>query len=115
MGAIPSFICLILVFFHWILRIIITGNIKEELPENAKDFDLYGKIILALIGIITIIIFIVVNEVEGDVIKWFWMIFIILALGFQSFIDWKYLKDSRRYIVSIIVLIIGVGLVNILL
>ncbi|MEH7393627.1 hypothetical protein V7149_13885 [Bacillus sp. JJ1503] len=54
MGENPSFICLILVFFHWILRIIITGNIKVELPEDAKDFDPYGITYLLTLLLITV-------------------------------------------------------------
>lgn len=109
------FICIILTFVHLMLRIMITGKIKEELPEDAKDFALYGRIILALIGIIIVIIFSVLDNIEGNVIKWFWIIFTTLALGFNSFIDWKYLKGSKRYIVSIVTLIFGILLINFLL
>jgi hypothetical protein len=114
MGAVVL-LCVLLVAAHWILRILITGDEELQLPEDGQDANLIGKIILALIGVISSIIIILVDGVEGEMMKWFWMIFIFIALGFQAFIEWKYLKGSKRYLVSVIVCLIGVGLANLLL
>lgn len=104
-------LCLILVFSHFILRLIIVGPEKKVLSEDGRLIDLWGKIILSALGII--IIFLNYDEIET--LKWFWLLLIIVAFGFQSFVDWKYQKDSKQYIVSLIVLVMGVGLVNFLL
>ncbi|WML48551.1 DUF4181 domain-containing protein [Neobacillus sp. PS3-34] len=85
----------------------IVGPEREELTEDGKGVDLWGKVILSALGIIT---FIFIN-IENEAMKWFWILFVIAAFGFQSFVDWKYLKESKRYIVSLIVLIFGVTLV----
>ncbi|WP_442599913.1 hypothetical protein [Neobacillus sp. D3-1R] len=53
--------------------------------EEGKTVDLWGKVILSALGIIT---FIFIN-IESEAMKWFWIIFIIAALGFQSFVDLK--------------------------
>ncbi|MGZ9583706.1 DUF4181 domain-containing protein [Paenibacillus marinisediminis] len=110
MGAIV-FILIILTFSQILLRLWIVGTEKEEIAEEGKDISLWGKVILAVISLITFIVIIAVDSAEGKAIKWFWMILIIAANGFQSFIDWKYLKGSKQYMVSLIVLLIGVTMV----
>lgn len=116
MGAIVL-LCVVLTSAHWILRILFTGDEEMELlaDEDGNDVALYGRIILSLMGIITFITIMVVDGVEGVIMKWFWIVFIAMALGFQAFIDWKYWKGSKRYIVSLCVLVIGVLLGNFLL
>ncbi|MHC0038764.1 DUF4181 domain-containing protein [Pseudoneobacillus sp. C159] len=104
-------ICIILAFSHFILRLIIVGHERKELTEDGKTVDLWGKVMLSALGIITFIFI----YIESEAMKWFWIIFVIAALGFQSFVDWKYQKESKRYIVSLIVLIIGVTLVYFLI
>lgn len=98
-------------FAHLILRVWIVGTERKELPDEGKEISTWGKIIIALICIITCIVIIVVDGPEGTAMKWFWMLLIIIASGFQSFIDWKYLKSSKQYMVSLIALLIGVFLV----
>ncbi|MEC0093150.1 DUF4181 domain-containing protein [Paenibacillus macquariensis] len=111
MGGKIGLICILLAFSHLILRIWLVETERKELPDEGKEVSIWGKIIIALIGIITCIVIIIVDGSEGKAMKWFWMLFIITAMGFQSFIDWKYLKGSKEYIASLIVLIIGVTLV----
>lgn len=115
MVATIAVISIILTFSHLILRKRIAGTEREELPAKGKKVDIWGKIILASIGIITATIFLNLDDLDGDAMKWFWMLIIIIVVGFQSFIDWKYLKGSKQYIVSLIVLILGVTLVYFLL
>ncbi|URN95661.1 MAG: DUF4181 domain-containing protein [Candidatus Pristimantibacillus lignocellulolyticus] len=104
-------ISLFLTLTHWILRKEIVDTDREELTEAGKKVNMWGKIILVTIGFITVIILFSLDELYGDVMKRFIIIFIIMALGFQTFIDWKFLKGTREYIVSLIVLILGVNLV----
>ncbi|MGZ9585849.1 DUF4181 domain-containing protein [Paenibacillus marinisediminis] len=110
-----GFISIILALSDLILRKWIAGTKKVELPDEGKKVEKWGKIILATIGIITVIIFLDLDILDADAMKWFWMVVIITAFGFQSFIDWKYLKGSKLYIVSLINLILGVILVYFLL
>ena len=113
MGGKIGIICILLAFSFLVLRIWLVGTEKKELPEEGKKVDIWGKIILGLIGVITFFVFI--NGSEVNAMKWFWMLLIVAAMSFQSFIDWKYLKGSKQYIASIIVLVIGVTLVYFLL
>ncbi|MCR8658789.1 DUF4181 domain-containing protein [Paenibacillus endoradicis] len=106
-----SLIALFLTLSHWILRKKIVGTDREELTEAGKKVNIWGKIVLTIIIFTTIIFLFSVDILAGEVMKWFWMVVIIMGLGFQTFIDWKYLKDSIEYIVSLIVLILGVMLI----
>lgn len=85
------------------------------MSEEGKDVSLWGKFILVCIGIIAYIVIVVIDGLESEAMKWFWMSFVVIALGFQSFIDWKYLKSSKQYIASLIVLVLGVTLVYLLI
>lgn len=106
-----AYISIILTLSHLILRKWIAGTERDELSEEGKKVDKWGKIILASISFITAIILL---DLESAM-KWFWIVIIIAAVGFQSFIDWKYQKGSKQYIISLIVLIQGVTLVYFLL
>lgn len=103
-----AFIAIILTLANGIISKWVVDTGKEELPAEGKKVDMWGKIILASIGIISLIIILNIEDIDRIITKWFWMVFIILAVGFQAFIDWKYLKGSKQYIVSLIVLILGV-------
>ncbi|WP_082687105.1 DUF4181 domain-containing protein [Bacillus sp. FJAT-27445] len=47
-------------------------------------------------------------------LKWFWILVVIMARGFHGFIEWKYIKGSKQFIVSIVEVLIGVVLVQFL-
>lgn len=106
-----GFICVILAFAHFFLRVIIIGPERKKLDEDGKAIDLLGKIMLVALGII---IFPFIYD-KTEAMKWFWLLLVIVAFGFQSFVDWKYRVGSKQYIVSLIVLVLGIGLVNLLL
>lgn len=106
-----GFIGIILAFASFILRLMINGDETKELSEDGKAINLWGKVILSAVAIIIAIYM----NYNGQSLKWFWLILIIAAFGFQAFVDWKYLKNSKQYIVSLIVLVMGVTLVNFIL
>ena len=106
---------LFLAFFHLLLRLLIIKNEKAEIGEDGSKVNLWGKLVIALIAIPISSFIIMTNNLESQVMKWFFVLLVIVALGFQSFIDWKYLKGSKRFVVSIVVGIIGVVLVIFLL
>ncbi|MNK68985.1 hypothetical protein D3C87_883650 [compost metagenome] len=75
-----------------------------------------GKVILSLIAIACIVIMAVKDKLQGDTLKWVLIFIIIITIGFQAFVDWKYRKSSKeQYIASLIVLVIGVTLAFFLL
>ncbi len=106
-----SIISILLAFSHFILRKWIVDKERAELPEEGKEVNIWGKLILALVGIVAYVIIIIAYGVEGMNMKWFWMIIVIMASGFEIFIDWKYIRASKQHVVSFIVLVLGVALV----
>lgn len=48
------------------------------------------------------------NETAFTYMKWLWILYVIGLAGFQSFMEWKYLKNSKQYVTSLIILIICV-------
>lgn len=115
MVATLGVISLFLTLLYWILRTWMVGPDREELWGIGKTVDRWGKLVLFLISIIISIVILQENGLESDVMKWFFMIVLIGGAGFQTFINWKYLEGSKEYIVSLIVLVVGVTLIYFLL
>ncbi|MEN2767337.1 DUF4181 domain-containing protein [Ornithinibacillus xuwenensis] len=107
MGKI-GLISLIIAITYLILRKIFVGDESnsekdnKSVPEERKYIELWGSIILAVIAI-PIVIFI-----DVKLFKCFLIIFMIAIFSFHSYIDWKYRKGSKLYIVSIITMVIGI-------
>jgi len=79
---------------------------KGKLSETSgKNIDRWGRVI---IFIIVICIFPFVISKDTNVIKWFWILYLSLLVGFQAILEWKYLKNTKQYISSLIFLILGV-------
>ena len=86
--------------------LIVRGKRKNvfEIETNSKYKYVY------VIGIIAIVVigfgsipFIIRDILDENVfMKWFLLGSFIFATGFYSFVEWKFLKDSKEYIVSLI-------------
>ena len=100
-----------------LLRKWIVGPNKNELPDEGRKFDRWGRLTLMVIVGIPLFVLIWLNTKDqySEVIKVLWRITVVMAGGFQLFVDWKYLKGTREYLVSLIVLIEGIVLVYVLL
>lgn len=71
-----------------------------------KKVDYWGRGILLVLFICTMPFFVL--SAERSLIIWFSIFQLIAVLGFQAFLEWRYLKDSRQYISTLIFLILGV-------
>lgn len=71
---------------------------KEKISETAgKNIDRWGRGIILLIFLCTL-----PYAIENsNVIKWYWTCFLIVSIGFQSFMEWKYLKTSKQYVITL--------------
>ncbi|MDT9027455.1 DUF4181 domain-containing protein [Rossellomorea yichunensis] len=45
---------------------------------------------------------------DSNALKWFWIFYLIILFGFQSILEWKYLKNSKQYVTTLIFLLLGV-------
>ncbi|KIL73877.1 hypothetical protein SD78_2935 [Bacillus badius] len=41
-------------------------------------------------------------------IEWYWIIYFVLLFGFQAILEWRYLKNSKQYVTTLIFLTLGV-------
>jgi|AraplaMF_Col_mLB_1032019.scaffolds.fasta_scaffold05845_4 Domain of unknown function (DUF4181) len=110
-----AFIVIILSLTNWILKKWVTDMKNEELSDEGKKVNRWVKIILSTICVISVVFFLNLEILDSDAMKWFWMIVILAAVGSESFIEWKYLKGSKQYLISLIVLFLGEILVYLLL
>ena len=81
---------------------------KESLSETpGKNLDRWGRGIILLIFICA---FPLVLEYE-NVLQWYWIFFFNVLIGFQSFLEWKYLKPSKQYVITLTYLVFGLVMV----
>ena len=98
-------ICLLLVF-------LIDKTIKkllkietEKISETpGKNIDRWGRGIILVAFLIALPI---VSTKDSSVTIWFWTIYLVLLLGFQAILEWRYLKNSKQYVGTLILLFIG--------
>ncbi len=110
-GLIVRFLILIIVltiFLFFLEKIInkLLGVEKKKISETSgKKVDKWGRGIILVIFLCTLPFFVVQ---ETNVLKWYWMLYLTALLGFQSILEWKYLKNSKQYVTTLIFLILGV-------
>ena len=84
---------------------LIVGEKRRKISESdGKNIKIIGMVIIAILGFSCLFM---LDIFDPHVMKWFWLLFLILTVGFQAFLDWMFLKESKEYIVSLIVLTIG--------
>ena len=77
---------------------------KERLSETSgKNVDRWGRGIILVIFLCSLPFFI---EQEASVMKWYYILFWISLLGFESILEWKYLKNSKQYVSTLIFLML---------
>lgn len=79
---------------------------KGKLSETSgKNVDRWGRGIILVIFLCSLPFFI---EQEASVMKWYYILFWISLWGFESILEWKYLKNSKQYISTLIFLTLSV-------
>ncbi|MCH7324049.1 DUF4181 domain-containing protein [Solibacillus sp. MA9] len=100
---------IVLTIFLFLLEKILNkllGVEKKKISESSgKKVDKWGRVIILVIFLCTFPFFVVQ---ETNVMIWYWMIYLTALLGFQSILEWKYLKNSKQYVTTLIFLILGV-------
>lgn len=78
---------------------------RRKVSETpGKNVDRWGRGIITLIFLCSLP-FILTKDVEA--IKWYWLSYLMLIWGFQSFVQWKYLKNSKEYVITLIFLLLA--------
>lgn len=107
------FIVLTLSILHLILNKLIVGHQKHKIVDKGKKVAIIGRTFLLILAFITI--FYVLEPGESQAYKWSLLLFVVLVYGFEAMIDWKYLRNTNQYMVSLILLVVAVSLVSVLI
>ena len=82
------------------------GIEKKKISETSgRKIDRWGRGIILVIVLCTLP-FVITQDT--NVIKWYWMLYLLLLFGFQSILEWKYVKDSKQYVTTLIFLMLSV-------
>ena len=74
---------------------------------SGRKADKWGRYIILVILLCTLPFFLV-QDTNISSMKWYWILCYIVSLGFQSILEWKYLKQSKQYVTTLFFLILGV-------
>lgn len=101
--SILGFLLAILEYFlrRWIVG---TGG-REIYDTNGKSIYLLGNIILVLSWLLYL--FKAIDFTDEEAVKRSLLILLTTIYVFQSFIEWKYIKSSKAFIVPLLLLLIG--------
>lgn len=111
MGISAPILVLVVSITHYLVGKIIIGENKKTLSKtNGFIFQIFGAIIFLAVVFLCYPFLDIMNP---DVMKWFWLCVLIIALGFNAILEWKYLNETNEYIVTLIAL--NVGLIYVLI
>lgn len=82
------------------------GSEKRKVSETDGKYIQLSGLLLITIAAVAVILF-VVDISDNRKMRYFWLFFVSITFGFQAVVEWKYLKGSREYLVSLMVLMIG--------
>lgn len=78
------------------------GVEKIKISETAgKKADLWGRRVILVI-ILCSLTFV---ESGSDFAKWYMGFYTVLLFGFEAILEWKYIKNSKQYFTTIILLL----------
>ncbi|WP_338472605.1 DUF4181 domain-containing protein [Niallia sp. XMNu-256] len=102
------FIIILFILFFLLEKIVnkLLGVKKQKISETpGKKIDRWGRGIIAVVHICIAIPYFVINN--NISLKWYFIILLIFTIGFQAILEWKYIKNSRQYASTLIILIVG--------
>jgi hypothetical protein len=106
MGISISILVILLAVLAPLLRKWIVGYERYISETNGRRIDFWGRIILVIIFLLLLLF--VIDPSDETTLKWFFIVFLTIMAVFQSIIERKYLKNSKEYIVTLLLWIIGI-------
>ena len=106
---------LVLILFFILLALWLTDKLINRLlgiKKKGQIADTPGKYIdrwgrgIILVTFLISLLFLVSKDANASVFKWFWTLYLVVIMGFQTLLEWKYLKDSKQYISTLIYLML---------
>ena len=96
---------ILILFLEKIINKLVGVEKKKISETSGKNVDRWGRGIILVIFLCTLP-FVITKDT--NVIKWYWILYFVLILGFQSILEWKYLKNSKQYVTTLIFLMLGI-------
>ncbi|WP_425353896.1 DUF4181 domain-containing protein [Cohnella thailandensis] len=87
-------------------KYLFAGKSEETSDTDVRKINWWLRGILVIITL-SIYLF-VLDTTDDSKNKWFWLITFLIGRGLDVFIEWKYLKGSKDFLISLILLIIGI-------
>ncbi|WP_430168667.1 DUF4181 domain-containing protein [Peribacillus psychrosaccharolyticus] len=82
------------------------GIHKVKISDKSyKKKDLTGRILIAVVLLCTLPYAL---TKDGNVQQLYFIFYLIVLLGFQTYLQWRYLKNSKEYILTLILLFLSV-------
>ena len=105
MRLLVFFIVLLMIVFllEKIINKLLHVKTKKLSETSGKKIDRWGRGIILVISLCSLPLYFVYDTLNA--IKWYWITFSTLLFGFQSILEWKYIKNSKQYVATIIFLI----------
>ncbi|GEM_PF-5341123 len=104
----PTFFPLLLLFLAianiFLGKLLIKGERQRITDTELRTLYLW---VYALIIIFYLVLLYVIDISNPKIHSLYFVLFLISILGFDAFMEWKYLKESKEYLVTLIVLILG--------
>ncbi|MFN7253237.1 MAG: DUF4181 domain-containing protein [Anaerobacillus sp.] len=80
------------------------GRERTRVSETTgRFFTLLGRTVLALVSM-GIFIFFITKSTNSYTVELFWLSVLTVGLSFHAYTEWRYLKESKEYIVTLILL-----------
>ncbi|WP_455675118.1 DUF4181 domain-containing protein [Pradoshia sp.] len=94
-------IIILVVFFVEKIMEKYLGVKRKFLSETpGKRVDRWGRTIIVIL-FLSSYLFALTKEVDV-ILKWSWLIFFTALMGLQTILEWKYIKESKQYISTLI-------------
>ncbi|WP_099157542.1 DUF4181 domain-containing protein [Virgibacillus ndiopensis] len=101
----------LLAFFIIFLNVKLSKWLFKEKRNKISETDgekiyFWGILLLAGFGIFYFIA--TIDTIDSDAAKWFLLCYIIVVYSFKTFMEWKYLNESKQYVIPLILMTVGV-------
>ena len=82
---------------------------RKKISETpGKIVERWGRTIIAVIFLFSYLL--ALTKESDFLLKWHWFVLLVALLGFQVLLEWKYLKNSKQYISTLIRLLLMISI-----
>ena len=109
------FLLVIIILLFILLELILRRTLKIEKKHISEtEGKKVYRIGIFIITVITICFIPIVVTKERVYMALFLFLFFIARFGFELFVEWKYMRESREYLITlanmVLVMIVGIGI-----